>query len=276
MINGYAAFEARGELKPYSYEPKALADDEVEIAVTHCGIIRSDLHMIDNDWYRSSYPFIPGQEIVGHVTRKGSSVNHLNTGERVALGWQSRSCHKCEQCLSGNENLCEFAEFTCMGRNGGFADKVIADSAFVIRVPDGLASEDAGPLMCSGITVFAPLYLYGVKPGDKVGIVGIGGLGHFAIQFAARMGAEVTAISTSDSKREDAFKLGASHFINSKEDPDFKAYSRHFDQIVTTGSFDMNWEAVMLSLKPRANFGWRAAEQTANVMPYTVFHEDEK
>lgn len=251
MINGYAAYKAKEELKPFSYEPKTLSVNEVEIKVTHCGICHSDIHLIDNDWMMSSYPFIPGHEVAGTVVGKGAGVTHLQVGDRVGLGWQSGSCHTCEQCESGHENLCASSQGTCVGRHGGYADHVIADSAFAIKLPDAIESEYAGPLMCGGITVFSPLWKFGVKKGTKVAVIGIGGLGHMAIQFAAKMGAEVTAISTSDDKEAEARSLGATNFINSKKEPDFAAYVEKFDFVVSTVFASMNWQALVNTLRPR-------------------------
>lgn len=251
MINGYAAYKAKEELRPFSYEPKELLENEVEIKVTHCGICHSDLHLIDNDWMMSTYPFIPGHEVAGTVVRTGSAVSHLQAGDRVGLGWQSGSCHDCEECNTGHENLCSSSRATCVGRHGGYADHVITDAAFAIKLPDALEAEYAGPLMCGGVTVFSPLRKSGVKEGTKVAVIGIGGLGHMAIQFAAKMGAEVTAISTSDSKKDEALAFGATHFINSKNESDFAAYNERFDFIVSTVFASMNWQALVNTLKPR-------------------------
>ncbi len=251
MIHGYAAWKAKEELKEFSYEPKPLAENEVEIKVSHCGICHSDLHLIDNDWMMSNYPFIPGHEVAGTVVRKGTAVSHLQTGDRVGLGWQSASCHTCEQCETGHENLCSSSQGTCVGRHGGYADHVIADAAFAIKLPDAIESEYAGPLMCGGVTVFSPLWKFGVKKGTKVAVIGIGGLGHMAIQFAAKMGAAVTAISTSDDKETEARSLGATGFINSKKEPDFAAYAEKFDLVLSTVFASMNWQALVNTLRPR-------------------------
>lgn len=251
MIHGYAAYKAKEELKPFSYEPKQLETNEVEIKVTHCGICHSDLHLIDNDWMMSTYPFVPGHEVAGIVVRKGEGVTHLEPGDRVGLGWQSGSCHTCEQCEAGHENLCASSQGTCVGRHGGYADHVIADAAFTIKLPVAIESEYAGPLMCGGVTVFSPLWRFGVKKGTKVAVIGIGGLGHMAIQFAAKMGAEVTAISTSDDKEAEVRSLGATGFINSKREPDFAGYAEKFDLILSTVFARMDWQALVNTLRPR-------------------------
>lgn len=249
MINGFAAYKAKDELKPFSYENSSLKADEVKIKVTHCGICHSDLHLIDNDWMMSSYPFIPGHEVAGTVVEKGSGVSGLSIGDRVGLGWQAGSCHSCEDCNSGDENLCSGSHATCVGRNGGYADYVISQAAFAIKIPDALESEYAGPLMCGGVTVFSPLRRFGVTKGSKVAVIGIGGLGHMALQFANKLGAEVTAISTSNDKKQEAESFGAHHFINSLEDASFAKHRNKFDLILTTVFADMDWQALVHTLR---------------------------
>ncbi len=217
QIQGLAAHAAGAELLPFKYDPGELGPQEVEIAISHCGVCHSDLHLIANDWGISQYPFIPGHEVVGKVTAVGSEVRSLEVGQRVGLGWQSNSCGICEWCTRGMENLCPAAEGTCVHRHGGYADRVRANARFVIPIPDALESEHTAPLLCGGITVYNPLRTHGVNPSSRVGIVGIGGLGHMAIQFARVFGAEVTAFSTSAAKEEEARALGAHNFVNSRE-----------------------------------------------------------
>jgi uncharacterized zinc-type alcohol dehydrogenase-like protein len=217
QIQGLAAHAAGAELLPFHYDPGRLGSDEVEIAITHCGVCHSDLHLIANDWGVSQFPFIPGHEIIGTVSAVGSRVKTLKAGQRVGLGWQSNSCGHCEWCTRGLENLCPNNEATCVHRNGGYADSVRANSRFVIPIPEALASENAAPLLCGGITVYNPMRIHGVNPSSRVGIIGIGGLGHLAIQFARAFGAQVTAFSTSADKEEEARALGAHNFVNSRE-----------------------------------------------------------
>ena len=201
-IHGLAAHAAGAELLPFRYEPGKLGPQEVEIAITHCGICHSDIHLISNDWGISQYPFIPGHEVVGNVAAVGDEVSSLKVGERVGLGWQSNSCGTCEWCTRGMENLCPAAEGTCVHRNGGYADSVRANARFAIPIPEALASEHAAPLLCGGITVYNPLRTHGVNPSSRVGVIGIGGLGHMAIQFAKVFGAEVTAVLHLGRQRE--------------------------------------------------------------------------
>lgn len=250
QIQGLAVHAAGAELLPYHYDPGDLGPQEVEIAITHCGICHSDLHLISNDWGMSQYPFIPGHEIVGKVSAVGKDVVSLKTGQRVGLGWQSNSCGHCEWCTRGMENLCPHSEGTCVHRNGGYAERVRANARFVIPIPDALESQHAAPLLCAGITVYNPLRNHGVNPASRVGIVGIGGLGHIAIQFARVFGAEVTAFSTSASKEDEARALGAHHFVNTRESKAMKEVAGTQDFILTTANADHDWCTYVQALRP--------------------------
>ncbi len=250
QIQGLAAHAAGAELLPFRYEPGKLGAHDVEIAITHCGICHSDLHLIANDWGISQYPFVPGHEIIGKVSALGSEVKFLGIDQRVGLGWQSNSCGHCQWCMSGQENLCPDAESTCVHRNGGYADRVRANARFVVPIPDALESESAAPLLCAGITVYNPMRLNGVNPSSRVGVVGIGGLGHLAIQFARVFGAEVTAFSTSPAKEEEARALGAHQFVNSLESKNMKDAAGTQDFIITTVNADQDWGAYLQCLRP--------------------------
>ena len=250
QIQGLAAHAAGAELLPFKYDPGKIGPLEVEIGVTHCGICHSDLHLIANDWGMSQYPFIPGHEVVGTVTAVGTEVRSLNIGQRVGLGWQSNSCGICEWCVKGMENLCPAAECTCVHRHGGYAEKVRANARFVIPIPDGIESEHAAPLLCGGVTVYNPLRTHRVNPSSRVGIVGIGGLGHIAIQFARVFGAEVTAFSTSSGKEEEARSLGAHHFVNSRETKSMKEVAGTLDFILNTANADQDWNIYVQALRP--------------------------
>jgi len=250
LIQGLAVHAAGAELLPYRYDPGQLGPQEVEIAITHCGICHSDLHLISNDWGISQYPFIPGHEIVGSVAAVGDEVRSLQVGQRVGLGWQSNSCGECEWCSRGMENLCPKAEGTCVHRHGGYAERVRANARFVIQIPEALESECAAPLLCGGITVYNPLRTYGVNPSSRVGIVGIGGLGHIAIQFARVFGAEVTAFSTSAGKEEEVRALGAHRFVNSRESKALKEVAGSLDFILSTVNADQDWGTYVQALRP--------------------------
>lgn len=250
QIQGLAVHAAGAELLPFHYDPGKLTSHEVEIAITHCGICHSDLHLIANDWGISHFPFIPGHEIVGTVAAVGTDVRGLEVGQRVGLGWQSNSCGICEWCLRGLENLCPEAEGTCVHRHGGYAERVRANSRFVIPIPEALGSDQAAPLLCGGITVYSPLRTHGINPSSRVGVVGIGGLGHLALQFARVFGAEVTAFSTSIAKEAEARELGAHHFVNSRESKSMKEVAGSLDFILTTANADQDWGTYVQALRP--------------------------
>ena len=250
QIQGLAVHAAGAELLPFRYDPGELGIQEVEIGITHCGICHSDLHLISNDWGMSQYPFIPGHEIIGSVTAVGPQVRSLKTGQRVGLGWQSNSCGVCEWCTQGLENLCPSSEATCVHRHGGYASRVRANARFVVPIPDALPSEQAAPLLCGGITVYNPMRDNGINPTSRVGVVGIGGLGHLAIQFARVFGAEVTAFSTSATKEEEARALGAHHFVNTRESKAMKEVAGTHDFILTTANADQDWGVYIQSLRP--------------------------
>jgi uncharacterized zinc-type alcohol dehydrogenase-like protein len=250
QIQGLAAHAAGAELLPFRYDPVELGALEVEIGITHCGICHSDLHLISNDWGISQYPFIPGHEIIGTITATGAEVRSLKAGERVGLGWQSNSCGECEWCTRGLENLCASLEATCVHRHGGYANRVRANSRFVVKIPDVLQSEQAAPLLCGGITVYNPLRDHGVNPSSRVGVAGIGGLGHLAIQFARAFGAEVTAFSTSAGKEAEARALGAHNFVNARESKAMKEVAGTQDFILNTANADQDWGVFIQTLRP--------------------------
>jgi uncharacterized zinc-type alcohol dehydrogenase-like protein len=250
MITGYAAMEPGGRLQPFEFDPGTLKDTEVEIKVEYCGLCHSDLSMLDNDWGLSRYPLVPGHEIVGTVAALGSSAGGFTLGQGVGVGWFADSCLTCEWCRSGNHHLCASAVGTIVGRHGGFADRVRANAAWVIPWPDELP-QTAAPLMCGGITVFNPLLLCDVKPTARVGVVGIGGLGHMALLFAHAWGCEVTAFSSSPEKEEEARGFGAHHFINSRDPEAIKKAANSLDFILSTVNVPLDWPAYIAALRPR-------------------------
>lgn len=250
MIQGYAVHAAGAELVSYKYEPGELRPQDIEIRITHCGMCHSDLHLIDNDWGLSQYPFIPGHEIVGTVATFGSAVQGFAVGDRVGVGWQADSCGHCEWCRKGEENLCPHAAPTCVRRNGGYAEAIRVNARFALKLPEKLESESTAPLFCAGITVYSPLRLHGINASSRVGIIGIGGLGHIALQFARAFGAEVTAFSTSAAKEEESRKLGAHHFVNTRESKTLKGLAGSFDFILSTINADQDWPAYIAALRP--------------------------
>lgn len=251
MIHAYAAHEPGGELKPFEYDPGPLGDEDVEIQVEYCGICHSDLSMLTNEWGISQYPLVPGHEVVGTISDLGKAVTKLQRGQRVGLGWNSSSCMSCEWCMSGNHNLCLTAEGTIVGRYGGFADRVRAHHAWAVPLPEALDPAKAGPLFCGGITVFNPIVQLDVKPTDRVGVIGIGGLGHMALRFLHAWGCDVTAFSTSPDKEAEARELGANHFVNSRDPEAIKSIASSFDVILSTVNADLDWATYITALRPK-------------------------
>lgn len=250
-IRAYAADEPGGELKPFEYDPGPIGSEEVEIDVEYCGICHSDLSMLNNDWGITQYPFVPGHEVVGTIAALGEAVGKLKVGQRVGLGWHSRSCMTCEWCMSGSHNLCLEAEPTIVGRHGGFADKVRAHHNWVFPLPESVEPAKAGPLFCGGITVFNPIVQFDIKPTDRVGVIGIGGLGHMALRFLHAWGCDVTAFSSSPDKEAEARELGANHFVNSRDPEALKAVANSFDLILSTVNVSLDWETYVATLRPK-------------------------
>jgi uncharacterized zinc-type alcohol dehydrogenase-like protein len=248
-VDAFAALEAGASLAPFDYEPAALGPHDVEIEIMHCGICHSDIHLIDNDWQTSHFPLVPGHEVVGTVAQKGSLVTHLELGSRVGVGWQAGSCLECEWCERGDENLCERIVETCVGRHGGFADRIQVDGRFAFAIPDVLSSEVAAPLLCGGITVYSPLREH-ARPQSRVGIIGIGGLGHLGIRFARALGCEVTAFSSTAAKEDEARVHGAHHFVSSVDDSALKTQRESFDLIISTVNTPLNWKRYVSALRP--------------------------
>jgi len=251
MVNGYAANEPGGKLKAFEYELGPLSGNQVDITVEYCAICHSDLSMLDNDWGFTQYPFVPGHEIVGIVDAIGANAKGVTVGQRVGLGWYAGSCMTCQWCMSGNHNLCSSAEATIIGRHGGFANKVRAEAAWVVPLPEQMEVETAGPLFCGGITVFNPIVQLDIKPTDRVGVIGIGGLGHMALRFLDAWGCEVTAFSTSPEKEAEAREFGADHFVNSREPKALEEIAGSFDLILSTVNASLDWNAYIAALRPK-------------------------
>ena len=251
MIEAYAVSNPGGKLKTFAYNPGKLNPDQVEIEVEYCGICHSDLSMINNDWDMSNYPLVPGHEAVGKIVAVGSEVKTLKVGQRVGLGWFSSSCMHCEWCMTGDQNLCLSAEETIVGRHGAFADRVRARHNWVIPLPEDLDPAIAAPLFCGGITVFNPIVQLNIKSTDKVGVIGIGGLGHMALQFLNAWGCEVTAFSSSPDKEQEALKMGADRFVNSRDSKAIANCANSFDVILSTVNVDLDWNAYVDALRPR-------------------------
>ena len=241
-FTAYAALQPKEKLQVWQYEPAPLKASEIEVKVTHNGLCHTDIHMRDNDWGVSKFPLVAGHEVVGIVTEVGKDITTLKIGDRVGLGWIRNSCRVCYHCLQGEENICKQG-FTglIVGNHGGFADRVRSPADFAYKIPDALDSASAAPLLCAGITVYTPLRTYIKYPGMKVGIVGIGGLGHLAIKFARAMGAEVTVLSSHADKATEAKKFGAHHFYQWGSE-NAKDVTGSLDLLVSTSSAELDWD----------------------------------
>lgn len=237
------------DLVPMKVQLPPLGHMDIEMQVTHCGLCGSDMHLIDGEWGESSvYPQICGHEIVGMVTDVGAGVTNIDKGMRVGIGWQKGACLTCKHCLCGDEQFCDRLVCTCCdGQSGGFCDRYRSDSRFAFIIPDALSSAHAAPLLCAGHTVYTPLLE--TQPGDCVGVLGIGGLGHLALQFAAKRGCQVTAISTSSSKEAEAQWLGAKHFLWRQSD--IEAAAGSLDYILVCSSHSGDWKQIVNLLRPK-------------------------
>jgi alcohol/geraniol dehydrogenase (NADP+) len=260
-VQAWAAASAGGPLKAFSYEAQPLAPEDVEIEVEHCGVCHSDLSMLDNEWGITRYPFVPGHEAIGRVVALGDVAREkgLQAGQRVGVGWNVRSCLHCAPCIRGEHHLCERVEATIVGRHGAFAQRVRAHWLWAVPIPEELDASATGPLLCGGITVFAPLLQLGIRPTDRVGVVGIGGLGHIALKFLHAWGCEVTALTSSPGKAEEARGFGAHHVLDSR---DAKAMAREgasLDLILVTANATLDWNAMLALLAPNGRLHFLGA-----------------
>jgi alcohol/geraniol dehydrogenase (NADP+) len=250
-IRAYAAAKSKAPLEPFEYDAGPLGAEQVEIAIEHCGVCHSDVSMIDNEWGNADYPLVPGHEIVGKIVTLGPQAKGLKVGQRVGVGWFTGSCMHCHACIGGDQHHCGERVETIVGHHGGFAERVRAHWAWAFPLPNALDAASAGPLFCGGITVFSPILLNGIKPLDRVGVVGIGGLGHLAIKFLRAWGCEVTAFTSSTSKHAEAKALGAHHAVSSTDKAALKAIRRSLDFILVTVNVPMDWNAYVAALKPK-------------------------
>lgn len=240
---GYAAKSAESPLAPFAFERRALRPNDVAMEILYCGVCHSDLHMARNDWDWSVYPLVPGHEIIGRVTAVGGDVTRFKAGDAVAVGCMVDSCQHCDQCHKGEEQFCrEGMTMTYASRDrltqditqGGYSKHVVVRQEFVLRVPDGLDLARAAPLLCAGITTYSPLRTWGVGPGSRVGVIGLGGLGHMAVKLASGLGAHVTVLSRSGDKKNDALALGADQLLVSTDQEAMAKAASSFDLIIDT------------------------------------------
>ncbi len=227
-----------------------LAAEEVEVRVEHCGICHSDLSMWHNHWGMSRYPFVPGHEVIGTVVALGDRAGDkgLVIGQRVGIGWNAGSCQHCGACIDGDPHLCGSVRPTIVGRHGGFAERLRCHWLWAVPIPAALPAAEVGPMLCGGITVFAPLLQHRVLPTARIGVVGIGGLGHLAVKFAAAWGCEVTAFTSSPDKHAEALALGAHQVVSSTDRAALKAFAGAFDLIIVTVNASLDWSALIATL----------------------------
>jgi alcohol dehydrogenase (NADP+) len=241
----YAAMGPAAPLAPYDIERREPGQRDVLIDILYCGVCHSDLHQVKDEWGGAVFPMVPGHEILGKVAQVGSEVSRWKVGDTVGVGCFVDSCRECDSCREGEEQFCEqgmsatYNSFERDGKTptyGGYSTRITVDERYVLRIPDGMPLERTAPLLCAGITTYSPLRRFGVKAGDNVGIVGLGGLGHMAVKIASAMGANVTVLSHSMAKREEALRLGAKDFIATGEPEAFKENRLRFDLIIDTVS----------------------------------------
>lgn len=250
-IRAYAAAAVGKPLEPFAFDPGELGAEEVDIEVSHCGICHSDVSMLDNAWGMATYPFVPGHEVIGRVAAVGSGAKGVEVGQRVGVGWFAFSCQSCFRCLAGEQHLCAEAGGTIVGRFGGFAERVRVQWTWARPLPEGLDPARAGPLLCGGITVFTPFYDYGVKPTARVGVIGIGGLGHLALQFANKWGCEVHAFTTSEAKEAEARKMGAHVVHNTRRPEVWKKVRGCLDLLISTVNVSQDTPELLKALAPK-------------------------
>ncbi len=242
-VKTYAAKSATSDLESFNIERRNVTAEDVEIEILYCGVCHSDIHTVRNDWKNAKYPSVPGHEIIGRVTKTGEKAKNLKEGDLVGVGCMVDSCQECSACKENLEQYCERgATFTYNSKDkhlgghtfGGYSEKVVVDRKFVMNIPENLDIKAVAPLLCAGITTWSPLQHWKVKKGDKVGIIGLGGLGHMGVKFANAMGAHVVMITTSPSKKEDAEKLGAHEVLISKDKDQMKEHLNSFDFLLNT------------------------------------------
>ncbi|WLW52610.1 NAD(P)-dependent alcohol dehydrogenase [Streptomyces sp. YU58] len=256
-VAAYAAPAAKAPLERTTIERRAVREHDVLIDIKFAGICHSDIHQAQEGWGEAIFPMVPGHEIAGIVSEVGPGVTKYQVGDRVGVGCLVDSCRECENCLAGREQFClngSVGTYNAIGKDGeptygGYSEKVVVDENFVVRIPEGLALDEAAPLLCAGITTYSPLKRWGAAPGKKVAVIGLGGLGHMAVKIAHALGAEVTVLSQSLRKKDDGLKLGADHYYATSDPKTFEELVGSFDLIVSTVSAPLDFGAYLGLLK---------------------------
>jgi uncharacterized zinc-type alcohol dehydrogenase-like protein len=258
QAKGYAAATAKSLLAPFSFERREPGDRDVLIDIRYCGVCHSDIHQARDEWGGSTFPMVPGHEIVGVVARAGAGVTKFKVGDKVGVGCFVDSCRICEHCKNGLEQYCiRIPSWTYNGleqdkktpTQGGYSDKIAVDENYVLRVPDNLPMDATAPLLCAGITLYSPLKHWHAGPGKKVAIVGLGGLGHMGVKIGHALGSEITVLSHSARKQDDAMRLGADKFYATSSQETFASLQGHFDLMISTVSAEMDWNQYLALLK---------------------------
>ncbi|WP_326578185.1 NAD(P)-dependent alcohol dehydrogenase [Streptomyces sp. NBC_00487] len=261
-VAAYAAPAAKAPLERTTIERREVGEFDVLIDIKYAGICHSDIHQAREGWGEAIFPMVPGHEIAGVVEAVGSGVTKFAVGDKVGVGCMVDSCRECENCEAGLEQYClkgNVGTYNAIGKDGeptygGYAEKIVVDEAFTVRIPDGIALDEAAPLLCAGITLYSPLRHWNAGPGKKVAVVGLGGLGHMGVKIAHALGAEVTVLSQSLRKQEDGFKLGADHYYATSDEATFKELAGTFDLIVSTVSAPLKLDAYLSLLKTDGAF----------------------
>jgi uncharacterized zinc-type alcohol dehydrogenase-like protein len=252
MVDGYAAMSVGQALQPFRCPAPDLGDHDVRVMVGHCGVCYTDIQGIDDFYGITAFPFVPGHEIVGHVEALGSAVAGLAEGDRVGIGWQGRACGVCEWCAQDEVQLCQgIADMGTWERHGGFATSVTVDARFAYPLPPSLPSDVAAVLMCAGVSVYSPLRTWAAADRPHVGVFGVGGLGHLALQFAHAFGCEVTAFSSSPGKEAEARAFGADHFVVTGDRDRMRPLDYAFDLVLCTAHGRFDWEELLMTLRKR-------------------------
>ena len=244
----YAAPAAKAPLEPTTINRREVGPRDVAVEIAYSGICHSDIHTVRDEWGAANYPLVPGHEITGHVSAVGDAVERFAVGDRVGVGVMVDSCRRCSACQAGEEQYCQvgmIGTYNSRGfdgeiTQGGYSTAIVVDEHFVYRIPTGLELDVAAPLLCAGITTYSPLRHWGVGPGTRVAVIGLGGLGHMGVKFAAAMGAEVTVLSQSLSKKPDGLRMGAAHYYATSDDATFDTCNAAFDLIINTVSANLD------------------------------------
>lgn len=258
QVIGYAATNAKAVLSPHIFDRREPRDYDVVVDIKYCGICHTDIHQVNDEWGGSIFPMVPGHEIVGIVSQVGTKVTRYKIGDRVGVGCFVDSCRMCDPCRKGFQQYCVNGMVTTYNglerdgktpTHGGYSNKIVVDENYVLKIPDNLPLDRAAPLLCAGITLYSPLKHWQASPGKKVGIVGLGGLGHMGVKIAHALGAEVTIMSHSLKKQEDGKKLGADYFYATSEPETFEKLKGYFDLIISTVSTDLDLNQYLNLLK---------------------------